>query len=239
MRRVRSLLPVLAVVVLLALAAAAAAHSSLWLPEVEPDSPVFAPRQPLPEPPDGAIPPPPLSPEEEPESTGLPWLGDLVVLGWLAGALVVLGLLLRALTRRHRAGSRLRQLQPRLRKHRQQDPAALLAALDEGLTALSDDDADPRRAVIGCWVRLTEAAQAAGVPGYPTDTAEDLVLRLLRAHQVSEPVLAELADVYRLARFTTHEVDESMREAARQALRRLRDQLGVPAGPAGGPGGVQ
>ncbi len=59
----------------------------------------------------------------------------------------------------------------------------MLAAVDAGLADL--DDGDPRAAVIACWVRLEEAAAAAGTPREPGDTPGELVLRLLAGHQVS------------------------------------------------------
>jgi hypothetical protein len=109
------------------------------------------------------------------------------------------------------------------------NPAAardkVLAAVDAGLSDLNDADADPRRAVIACWVRLEEAAASAGTPRRPGDSPTDLVLRLLAAHQISAPVLYPLADLYRLARYATHSVDTGMRDQARSALRQLRAEL--------------
>jgi hypothetical protein len=99
-------------------------------------------------------------------------------------------------------------------------------ALDEGLAEL-DDDGDPRRVVIACWVRLEAAAAAAGTPREPGDTTTDLVGRLLGTHEVSAALLAEFAAVYREARFAPHIVDVAMRDQARQALLRLRDELAV------------
>ena len=58
----------------------------------------------------------------------------------------------------------------------------VVAALDAGLADLSDTDADPRRAVIACWVRLEQAAAAAGTPAQPGDSPTDLVARLLHEH---------------------------------------------------------
>jgi Domain of unknown function (DUF4129) len=106
----------------------------------------------------------------------------------------------------------------------------VVAALDAGLDRLSDQDTDPRRAVIACWVRLEEAAAAAGTPRLPGDTSTDLVARLLGAHQVSRPVLDDLAAVYREARYATHVVDEQMRAAAVRSLGHLRAELTVRAG---------
>jgi hypothetical protein len=104
----------------------------------------------------------------------------------------------------------------------------VVAALDAGLDRLGDSDTDPRRVVIACWVRLEEAAAAAGTPRHPGDTPTDLVGRLLVAHHVSRPVLDDFAAVYREARYATHVVDERMRAAAVRSLGHLRAELTVP-----------
>ncbi len=101
----------------------------------------------------------------------------------------------------------------------------VLAAVDAGLVDLDDADADPRRAVIACWVRLEEAAAAAGTPRHVGDSPTDLVLRLLGAHQISATVLYPLAEAYRRARYATHSVDAGTRDQARAALRQLRAEL--------------
>ncbi len=105
----------------------------------------------------------------------------------------------------------------------------VVAAVDAGLSDLSDTDLDPRRAVIACWVRLEQVAAAAGTPRQASDTPTDMVTRLLAAHQVDANVLAAFADIYRRARYATHAVDEQMRGQARAALERVRSALtGVP-----------
>jgi hypothetical protein len=103
----------------------------------------------------------------------------------------------------------------------------LVAALDAGLEELSDTDRDPRRAVIACWVRLEQAAAAAGTARLPGDSPTDLVGRLLAEQQVDARVLAALLEVYRQARYATHTVDDQMRAQARSALERLRADLGA------------
>ncbi len=103
--------------------------------------------------------------------------------------------------------------------------AAVLAAVDASLAELASDDGDARAAVIACWVRLEEVAAAAGTPRESADSAADLVGRLLAAHQVSAAVLEALADLYRAARYGTHQIDSSMRARARAALSQLRDEL--------------
>jgi hypothetical protein len=112
------------------------------------------------------------------------------------------------------------------RKGRSDEPA-LVAAVDGSLAALATGD-EPRAVVIACWLRLQELATAAGVSARAADTADDLVLRLLRLHRVSEEVLVDLADVYRRARYSPHPVDEGMSQTASAALRQLRQALVDP-----------
>jgi hypothetical protein len=100
-----------------------------------------------------------------------------------------------------------------------------VAALDAGLTNLSDSDADPRLAVIACWVRLEEAAALAGTPRHPGDTPTDLVERVLASHRVSRAVLDDFAGVFREARYATHPVSERTRADAIRALGLLRSEL--------------
>lgn len=156
---------------------------------------------------------------------GLPgWVGT-ALLGVLAAVLVAVVVLVVWTVLRD-------QLRRRPRREpiadRPEAPAPtddVVAALDAGLEDLSDNDRDPRRAVIACWVRLEQAAAVAGTPRQPGDTPADLVGRLLREQQVSPAVLAGLAEVYREARYATHVVDDRMRAQARAALQRLRSDL--------------
>jgi Domain of unknown function (DUF4129) len=228
-RVTRSWWPLLAVTVLLVLVGGAAAVATPQLTRIP--VPNHTVRQ------DGIYDgPSPL--EQSPEATSgerverpdvPPWLMPLV--GGLLLALVVGGLLTALwLMARGRV---------RLRAGSVEEPAVtsgaaaaeeVVAAVEAGLSDLSDTDLDPRRAVIACWVRLEQVAAAAGTPRQITDTPSDLVTRLLAAHEVDPAVLAEFADIYRRARYTTHTVDERMRGQARAALERLRSELtGVPA----------
>jgi hypothetical protein len=159
---------------------------------------------------------------------------DVILPGWLTTVLSAICIVFVAavvgavlyLTLRGRLGNRRPRVEVPV-----EPPAApnrrdeVLAAVDAGLSGLDDGDADPRRAVIACWLRLEEAAAAAGTPRRPGDAPADLVLRLLAAHQVSAAVLLPLAEVYRLARYATHTVDAGMRDSARAALRQLRAEL--------------
>lgn len=107
----------------------------------------------------------------------------------------------------------------------------LIAAVDEGIERLASDG-DPRSAIIACWVRLEEVAEAAGTPRDPSDAPADLVTRLLSAHRVSRRALTSLADLYRAARYSTIPIDEGMRQRALAALGQVRAELAAStAGP--------
>jgi Domain of unknown function (DUF4129) len=165
--------------------------------------------------------------------THLPGWVDAVVVGLcLAVVAVVIGVLIWYV---FRDGFRVRSAPLVAHPGPAEQPVAtrteeVVAALDAGLDRLSDQDTDPRRAVIACWVRLEEAAAGAGTPRHPGDTSTDLVARLLGAHQVSRPVLDEFAAVYREARYATHVVDEQMRAAAVRSLGHLRAELTLRVG---------
>jgi hypothetical protein len=217
--------PLAAVLVLLFVTSLAATRSAPQLDQIAPDATPTSKA--------------PLLPRTEPSATtgakqpdaarGLPdWLGNAALYLLLALALVVIVLLVVAIVRdqvKRRARKKGRRVAPGRRGARTAEE--LVAALDAGLEELSDTDRDPRRAVIACWVRLEQAAAAAGTPRNPGDSPTDLVGRLLREQNVDGQVLAALLEVYREARYATHTVDDQMRQQARSALERLRADLGA------------
>ncbi|MDG4763835.1 DUF4129 domain-containing protein [Solwaraspora sp. WMMD406] len=240
----RRLWPLAAVAVLLALTTVAAANSTLPVSRtdtgIERDVPALPDYQ-QPQTAPTFVPP---AEDFAAESSATPsWIAMLAAGVCVAAVLVVVGLLLwtlvRDLLRRRVRPAALAA--PRRRRTSGSGPtsaAEVVAAVDAGLVELSDADADPRRAVIACWVRLEQAAAAAGTPRQIGDTPTDLVTRLLAGHAISGEVLSAFAGVYREARYARHPVDERTREQARSALRRLRGELtaSATAGTAGGGG---
>jgi len=172
------------------------------------------------------------SPQPTEAARGLPeWLGTVALLVIGVVALVLVGIVVWALVRdqaKRRARRKGKLVAPRRDGTRTAEE--LVAALDAGIEELSDTDRDPRRAVIACWVRLEQAAAAAGTPRNPGDSPTDLVGRLLREQRVNARVLAALLEVYRQARYATHTVDDQMRRQALSALEQLRADLGAGVG---------
>jgi Domain of unknown function (DUF4129) len=218
--------PLAAVLVLLFVTSLAATRSQPQLDQIKPDATETIPPPLLPT----AAPTVTRAGEQtQPPPSGLPdWVGNVALALLALVGLIVLGVVVAALIR-DQARRRARRA-GKLKKRGQDQPRTadeLVAALDAGLEELSDADRDPRRAVIACWVRLEQAAAAAGTPRHPGDTPTDLVGRLLAEQQVDSRVLAALLEVYRQARYATRTVDDQMRRQAVDALQRLRADLGA------------
>lgn len=166
--------------------------------------------------------------------TGLPGAG-LIVWAVLAGTAVlmvvlVIGLLVAIRQYLHRPSG----LRVRSRVPAPAVPDAADAAADERrrlqgqvLAGLADmeQDGDPRRAIIACWLGLERAAAAAGTPRAASETPADLATRVLAAHAVRPRALAVLAGLYREARYSVHPLTSAHRDTAREALQDVHADL--------------
>lgn len=220
--------PLAAILGLLFVASLAATRSAPQLERFNPDAAPVTEAPPLLPP--SEPPRPEQSASARPTGGELPgWVGTAALILVGVVALIVLGLVLWALLRNTlgRRGPRKGRRDPARPEPRTAED--LVAALDAGLQELSDTDRDPRRAVIACWVRLEQAAAAAGTPRHAGDSPTDLVARLLAEQRLDARVLTPFAGVYRQARYATHTVDDQMRLQARTALQRLRSDLGAGA----------
>lgn len=105
------------------------------------------------------------------------------------------------------------------------ETAELLAGvLDESVAEL-EDSGDPRGAVIGAYARMERVLAAHGVPRLPHEAPLEYVARVLAELQVDAEAIHALTDLYEQARFSTHAIDPTMKEAALAALRAVRDDL--------------
>jgi hypothetical protein len=100
-----------------------------------------------------------------------------------------------------------------------QDGAEQLRVLEEG---------EPRNAIVACWYRFEVQAEQAGLGRRPAETSSELVLRMLDAADVDRAAVMRLLELYREARFSSHEVGEESRRAAVEALARIRAGIGAP-----------
>jgi hypothetical protein len=120
------------------------------------------------------------------------------------------------------------------RRRRRRDRDRPLDVLADVATTINDSaDAQraalgrgsPRNAIVECWLLLEKAVIDAGVPRRPADTSAELTERVLADHEVDAAAIAGLAALYREARFSEHEMSESSRRAAIDALTRVHDSL--------------
>jgi hypothetical protein len=102
-------------------------------------------------------------------------------------------------------------------------PAPLAEAVEQGLRDLDQGGAGD--GVVACWVHLERAAADAGTHRAAPETASELVGRLIERHPVSSAPLFRLAELYREARYSRHELPESARTEARAALEQLHAEL--------------
>jgi hypothetical protein len=72
----------------------------------------------------------------------------------------------------------------------------------------------PRNAIVECWHRFEQQAAGAGLERHPWETSSEFTLRMLDLVAADSHAVAELAGLYREARFSTHSLDEATRERA-------------------------
>ena len=113
-------------------------------------------------------------------------------------------------------------------------PDVLLAGVRASEAQL--DRGTSGEAVINAWLTLERTAVAIGVDDDRSRTPAELVATLLAGQDVDRPAIERLAELYREARFSTHPVREDQREAAREALRTVREDLTRPLRSMGGSG---
>lgn len=157
-----------------------------------------------------------------------PWLRAIALTLEIAVALVLLWLLLRR-ARRMYENWKAKQRPPgevlelefdvldrpsRLAEEIGQDREEQLARLRSGT---------PRNGIVECWHRFESRAEEAGRARHSWETPSEFTLRMLTLADADDRALAELAALYREARFSTHELDEGARQRAVAALEALHE----------------
>jgi hypothetical protein len=141
------------------------------------------------------------------------WLPALIV-GSLVLAIIVVGAA--AYVRKRRGGDAWER------------EAALAAALDEVLADTLEDlraERDPRRAVIRTYARMEKTFAAYSVAREEAEAPLEYLGRVLDLLSVSASSVRRLTQLFARAKFSAHEVDETMKDDAIEALVGLRAEL--------------
>lgn len=83
----------------------------------------------------------------------------------------------------------------------------------------------PRNAIVAAWLDLERHAAASGLPRHPAETSTEYATRVIGTWAVDRGRLADLAQLYREARFSLHPLGEEARQRAMDDLRILHDDL--------------
>jgi hypothetical protein len=102
-------------------------------------------------------------------------------------------------------------------------PDELLAAARSQLALLAEGE--PRNAIVAAWLSLETAAAATGLPREPAETSTEYTTRVLHTWDIDPRSLADLAALYREARFSRHTLTEEHRRRAMRDLTTLHDDL--------------
>jgi hypothetical protein len=86
-------------------------------------------------------------------------------------------------------------------------------------------EGSPRNAIVECWHRFEQQAAGAGLERHPWETSSEFTLRMLDLVAADSGAVAELAVLYREARFSTHSLDEAARERAVADLDAIHEGL--------------
>jgi hypothetical protein len=100
-------------------------------------------------------------------------------------------------------------------------------ALDEAIDDLRRDP-DPRRAVIAAYARMERALTVYGLPRKPSEAPYEYLHRVARELEAEGPVAA-LTELFEVAKFSAHSVDETMRGRAIDALTAVRREVRAAA----------
>ncbi len=116
-------------------------------------------------------------------------------------------------------------------RHGEADPDAtgfaVIGTPERLARSLSDDaeqqrallaEGSPRNGIVQCWHRFEQLAEEAGLGRRVWETPGEFALRLLTTVDADEDAAYRLTLLYREARFSHHELPESAREDALDAL---------------------
>jgi hypothetical protein len=120
-----------------------------------------------------------------------------------------------------------------LRRRREEvEQAPVRETLAEVLSETLDDlrrERDPRKAVIGAYVKMERTLAARGFPRYEHEAPLEYLGRILGIVEGSGHSARRLTRLFERARFSPHEIDQRMKDDAIESLVGLRAQLEAEA----------
>jgi hypothetical protein len=108
-----------------------------------------------------------------------------------------------------------------------EDPEDLREAVESGRLALRAVD-DARAAIIACYVAMEASLAERGAARAVADTPDELLARATTSGLVRGTAAARLTALFYEARFSSHPLGRSQRDAAEQALDELAAALAAP-----------
>ena len=111
-------------------------------------------------------------------------------------------------------------------------PAQLAARMVEDAAVQREllTGGSPRNAIVACWHRFEEQAALVGVHRRPWETSSEFTLRVLDRVSADTSAVTTLAELYRDARHSRHEITEANRDAALEAFDIIVRSLTTRAG---------
>jgi hypothetical protein len=110
------------------------------------------------------------------------------------------------------------------------------AGVEEELVAVVGDtiddlrnEADPRRAVIAAYARMERVLALHGYPRHRSEAPYEYLARVLGRLRVRTGAVNDLTELFERAKFSTHEIDQPMKERAIGALVSVREDLQAAA----------
>ena len=100
----------------------------------------------------------------------------------------------------------------------------LRQAVDSGRAALRAVD-DARAAIIACYVAMEGSLASAGTARAATETPDELLTRAAASGLIRGQAAASLTGLFYEARFSTHPIGPTARDAARQSLDAISAEL--------------
>lgn len=116
----------------------------------------------------------------------------------------------------------------RRRREEEEERAPVRETLAEVLGETLDDllrERDPRKAVIGAYVKMERTLAARGFPRRESEAPLEYLARILGIVGGSGHSARRLTRLFERARFSPHEIDEKMRDDAIESLMGLRAEL--------------